>query len=883
MSLWRHVRHGFRALLDRETTDHELADEVDHYMAEALQSLIASGVPPQEAKRRLVIEFGGSGAVRATVRSYGWENAVETAASDVRLALRRLRRSPGFTAAAVLTLGLGIGATTSIFSAVRPVLLEPLPYPASDELVEVTDRDAAGAPVAVAFGSYRELVTRSRGLEAAAVARPWMPTVTEGGEPERLTGQRVSAGYFRVLGVSPASGPSFDPSYDRPGGPKVVVLSDRLWRTRFGADSAIVGRRIELNGVPHAVVGVMPPGFENVLAPSASVWTLLQYDAAGASFEGPEWGHNLRMVGRLRDHSTPREVETELARIAASPVEAFPRASWADLGNGLSVDPLKDVVTRAAKPGLLAVTVSVALLLVIACVNVANLLIARGIRQGGEFAMRTALGAGRGRLLRQVLTESLLLSIAAGLVGAALAALGVKALVAVSPADLPRLDAIELDGVALATTFALAAVVGVVVGLPPALRARLQGSSGLRQSSVRSSARGASTRGALIVAQVSLTLVLLVAAGLLLRSLNELFAVDPGFDPSGVATLQVQAAGPRYDDDDATHRFFDEALEAVRSVPGVLSAALTSQLPLSGESDVYGVQPESSEAGHAEADLSAHRYVVSPGYFEAMGIPLMRGRPLEPADRAGAPGAVVVSASLASRLFQGGDALGQRLHVGRLDLPWLTVVGVVGDTKQLSLAGQGVHAVYVTPGQWYFADPARWLVVRTAGEPGELIARVKEAIWSVDATVPVTRVATMQDLVAASAAERRFAFRVFQAFGLAALLLSGLGLYGVLSGAVAERTRELGVRSALGATRQNLVRLVLREGLSLTAIGIALGVGIALAITRALDALLFGISPLDPVTYLGVVAMLAFVAMAASAIPAWRGSRVSPSTALRQE
>ncbi|MGH7482960.1 MAG: ADOP family duplicated permease, partial [Longimicrobiales bacterium] len=883
VSVWRHITHGLRSLLKRSASDREIAGEVEHYMAEAVSALVSDGVPVAEARRRVKRELGDAAGVREKVRLYGWENFVEALVEDLRFALRRLRRSPGSSTATILTLALGLGATTAIFSAVKPVLLDPLPYPASERIVEITDRRADGSAMAVTFGTYREIAARSRALDGLAVARPWQPTVTEGGEPERLTGQRVSADYFRVLGVPPAFGPSFDPSLDRVGGSKVVVLADALWRSRFGADSTIVGRQIELDGVAYTVVGVMPADFEDVLAPAARVWTLLQYDPSLPSFDGREWGHHLRMVGRLRPGSTAGMAEFEFGHISSKPIPEYRRPSWASLENGLSVIQLKDSITRAAKPGLVAIAAAVLLLLLIACVNVTNLLIARGAQRQGEFAMRAALGAPRTRLVRQVLAESLLLAALAGAVGAGLAVLGVRALVALSPPELPRLAAIGLDRAALLVSLALAAAVGLGVGLAPALRAsRVDARSGLHHASRRSTSGHQRTRRALVIAEVSLTLVLLVGAGLLLRSLDRLFAIEPGFDAVGVLTLQVQTSGPRYDDDAATNQFFRLALDAIQGIPGVSHAAMTSQLPLSGEFEAYGVQP-ASRISDRDADRSAVRYAVSPGYFEAMGIPLLGGRLLEESDRAGGPVAVLISSSLANGLFPGQEAVGQRVHVGRTDLPWYRVVGVVGDIKHLSLAGGESQAVYITPEQWYFADPARWFVVKTRGEPETLVAQVKEAIWSVDRTQPIVRAVTMEDLVAASAAERAFALRLFQTFAIAALLLAAIGLYGVVSGSVAERTREFGVRSALGATRRAVLGLVIRDGLTLTGLGIVVGIAGAVAMTQTLTTLLFGVSPADPITYLGVITILAVVAVLASALPAWRASKIEPSTALRYE
>jgi putative ABC transport system permease protein len=872
------LKRRVRALVRKGAMERELDEELRYHMEREIEQNMRGGMSPEEARSAALKSFGGLAQAKEECREARGVRFIEDLWQDLWYGMRMLWKKPGFTLVAVLTLSLGIGASTAIFSAVNPVLFEPLPYPDAGRIMMIWDFRADDSRADVTFGTYRELVERSRSFDALSVMKSWQPTMTGPSEPERLDGQRVSESYFRVLGVMPTLGRSFDPSDDRLNGPRVAIISDGLWQRRFGGDRTIVGRQITLDDDTYTVIGVMPRGFENVPAPGAELWTTLQYDMS----QDRAWGHHLRMVGRLRPGVGVDQARQELGMIAQSPVPEFTRPTWALLKQGLIVNSLQDEMTRGVKPALVAVLGAVLLVLLIACVNVTNLLLARGAQRRGEFAIRAALGASKARLIRQMLTESLLLATTGGAFGILMAEYGVGALVALSPPGLPRVNAISVDGTVLIFALVITTLIGLMVGLIPALHAsRNDLHTGLQQGSRRTVGGHQLTRRALVVAEVALALVLLIGAGLLLRSLQRLFAVDVGFDASHLLTMQVQASGHQFDDEAATHRFFEQALEAVRQVPGVTAAAFTSQLPLSGDQDQYGVHFESNPAPNE--DHSAFRYAVTPGYFETIGIPLRRGRLLDEHDVAGAPVAVLISESLARRRFPGQDPIGQRLHIGPNEGPWYTVVGVVGDVKQTSLALTEPDAVYITTAQWRFADSARSLVVRTRDDPAGLAPAIRDAIWSVDKNQPVVRVATMESLLAASAAERRFALILFEAFGIVALVLAATGIYGVLSGSVTERTREIGVRLALGASRGDILALVMRQGMTLTGLGVLIGLSGALVASQAIVALLFGVSRLDPITYLVVIALLVVVSVIACWVPAWRAARVDPSITLRAE
>ena len=877
MSLWRQLSRGLRVLFHRSAADQDAADEVQHYLDQATAAHLARGLPAEKALRAARLEVGGVTNVREQVRGYGWENVVGTVIADIRYAARQLRASPGFTAATVITLALGVGATTAIFSAVNPILFESLPYPHAERVAMLLELHGNGGRSNTTFGMYHELRQRGRSFDAAAVLKPWRPTMIGRAEPERLEGQRVSVQYFRVLGVRPVIGRDFDDADDRLNGPRVVIISDALWKRRFTGDSAVAGRQITLNDDPYLVIGVMPASFENVLAPDAELWAPLQYDMS----LGSAWGHHLRTIARLKPGVSLEQGEQDYSRVGRAVLKELSPFTY-DPATRFAAASLQDDLTRGVRRALLAVLAAVALVLVIACVNVTNLLLARGVTRRGEFALRIALGAGHTRVVRQLLTECLVLSAMGGVAGIGVAALVLRALVVLSPPGLTRAHAIGFNPSVFIFGLVVTTLVGLAFGVTPALQAtRGDPQRNLQQGTRLTDGRHARTRRALVVAEVALALVLLVGSGLLLRSLQRLFSVEAGFDASGVVTLQVQTAGHRFDTDSSTKRFFEHVRITVRSVPGVTSAALTSQLPLSGDHEEYGVHFEATATQRAET-YGAFRYGVSPGYLETMRIPLRRGRLFDEHDQVEAPKVALLSESLARRKFGGSDPIGQRLRIGPDEGPPYTIVGVVGDVRQLSLAMDESDAVYTTEAQWLFADNAMSLVVR-ARDGKALVPAIRQAVWSVDNDQPVVRVAMMNEVLAASAAERRFALILFEAFALAALVLAAAGIYGVLAGSVAERTREIGIRAALGASRRSIMVLVLRNGLTLTGLGVALGLVGAFVASKAIVAMLFGVSRLDPVTYLGVIAVLLAVATIACAVPAWRAARLDPASTLRAE
>ena len=883
MSLLKEMSHGLRVLLFRRAADRDLNEEVADYLERSAAELRSHGYTTGDAHRAARSADGNPLYVTEHVRDSGWENAADTLISDLRVAARRLRRDASFTVVSVLTLALGIGASTAIFSAIDPILLRALPYPHAEQIVTVEDVGSGGGPIDVTYGTFRELRARLHSFTTLAVSNPWQPTVTGATEPQRLVGQAVSSDYFDVLGVRPTVGRGFVAADDQPNGPREVVLSDGLWRRRFGADRSIVGRAVTLDGTPYTVLGVMPASFDNVLVPDAEIWSPLQY-ATSFGPDSREWGHHLKMIGRLRSGATATDASREILRVARTPVTEFARVPWADMSGGMIVQSLQANVVGPVRPALLAVAGGVLLLLLMVMVNVTNLLLARGAQRRGELAMRAALGAGRMRIIRQLLTETVLLALIGGALGLVVAQVGIRALVALSPAGVPRLAAVGLDARAFVFALAVSALVGLLVGIVPAVN----GSRGDLRASLHESTRRAvgghqGARRVLVVAEMALALMLLTCAGLLLRSVQSIFATPAGFDASHLLAMQIQTSGPRLADDSTRAHYFASVLQTVKRLPGVESAALTSLLPLSGDVESYGVRLEGSQGADGAQDGAAMRYSVTPEYLRTMRISLVRGRLLEPGDASGDPVPTVVSESFVRSAYPSGDAIGKRFHFGPASAQQSVIVGVVRDVKQQSLLASGETDVYRLQTRWPWLDRAAWLVVRTSGDPAALTTPVKNAIWSIDRNQPIVRLSTMEALVTRSEANRRFALIIFEAFALAALALAAIGIYGVLSGGVTERMRELGVRSALGASGGEILRLILGQGMVLSVVGVVLGlVGAAFA-SRALVSLLFGVSRLDPATYAEGVALLLVIAAAACWFPARRAARVDPAITLRSD
>ncbi|MFI5309648.1 MAG: ADOP family duplicated permease [Gemmatimonadales bacterium] len=833
-----------------------------------------------ETLRALAVLARRSPSRMRTARTPTGDGPVTSILLDIRQALRGFARRPGFTAIATLTIALGIGATTTIYSAASPILFAPLPYPHPERVMAMWERDEHGDRSNLGFATILDLREQTHSFEGIAAMSYWTPTMLGKGEPALLNAQSVSASYFGLLGVRPAIGRDFRAEDDVNGAEGAIILSHALWRSRFHADSAVIGTLVALGASSYRVAGVMPEGFQNVLQPTAQLWRALRYDLS-LPYACRDCRH-LRAVARLRPDASVESAATDLdlvtRRIVAANPTQYPK------GAAVFVNPLQQDITLAVRPAAAVAFGAVLLVLLIACLNVTNLLLARGVERRGELSVRLALGASRWRLARQMLVESLTLATAGGAAGVALALLGVRALVLLSPAGLPRVDAIAVDGRVLLFALVTTTAVGLVFGLLPALAStRAQLADGLHASGRSAVGRAGRSRALLVGAEVALAVTMLAGSGLLLRSMLNVIGVRPGFEPRGVLTMQVDLVGARFQDNAVAWRQFDQVLAAVRAVPGVEEAAFTSQLPLSGDFDAYGIHAEGS-TGNPANDPSAHRYAVGGDFLGAMRIPVVRGRALAATDDGGAAKVAVVSETFAARMWPGEDPIGKRVSLGDPTLrAFRTVVGVVGDLHQVSLEQAVSNAIYLPEPQWLGADGSMSLVVRTSGDVAALAPAVRRAIWSVDKDQPVTRVTSMERLVADSSAQRRFVLLLFESFAALAALLAAAGIYGVLATSVAEREREIGLRGALGATPADLVAMVVREGMRLTAFGLTAGVALALVASGAIGKLLFGVPRLDFITYACAVAALGVIALAACAVPAWRAASVDPMESLRAE
>jgi putative ABC transport system permease protein len=816
---------------------------------------------------------------------------MDTWLKDIRYALRRLRKTPGFSAIVLLTLALGIGANSAIFSVVNTVLLRPFPYRDPERLVVVDHfypslnnlEAGASAP------GYRDLRDKASIFDGVFVMNGWSPALTgNGGEPQRLQGTRASGLIFRTLGVAPIVGRPFTPEEDVPGKNNVVVLSYGFWQRQFGGEASVVGKRIILNGEPYDVIGVMPASFRDFTGRAPSdLWAPLAL-APDAFSDDRRTNEYLTLVARLKPGISVERARSDMKTFASQLRAQFPKDYPPDWT--LKVTPMNEKVSGRIRPALLILLGAVGFVLLIACANVANLLLARAASRIKEVAIRSALGATRRDLLRQLMAESLLLAVVGGVLGLGLAWLGMKGVVALKPANVPRISDLRIDGLVTLFTLGVAIVTGLVFGLMPAIqasRANLQDTlkEGGRSGSADRS--GQTMRRVLVVAEVALALTLLTGAGLLIRSLALLQGVNPGFDSSSLLTFNVSIPAAKYRSDTAVVQYWERAIETVKAVPGVTSTGITSTLPFSGDWSTGSFSVEGYQPPPGKPMPWGDQRVVSPGFFPTLKVPLVKGRNFTEQDGTTGAQVVIVDEEMVKRYWPNADPIGKRLTFNDVQrdsvINWMTVVGVVGHTKHEGLDAENRVQLYHPYHRYRFIGTGMSFAVRTVGDPNRALPAVRAALHAIDPDVPISNISTMDANIANSMGQRRFAMMLLGLFAVMALVLASIGIYGVMSYSVTQRAHEIGIRMALGAARQRVLGMVMRQGLALVGLGVVIGVVGAFALTRLIASQLYGVKPTDPATFVLVAVTLVGVAAVATFVPAMRATRVDPVVALRDE
>ncbi|MGA8595783.1 MAG: ABC transporter permease [Bryobacteraceae bacterium] len=875
-----------RRLLGRRRMEDQLDKELRFHLERHAADLIAHGQNPDEARRQARIAFGGPEQVKEQCRDARGTRRIEDLFQDLRYALRTMRQRPGFAAVAVMTLALGTGATSVMFTVVSGVLLKPLAYPEPQRLVSLHEHSEF--EWAFSYPNFLDCKRQSRSL-AMAAWRFGGGTISEPGEADYIFGRQISADLFSVLGVPLYRGRAFLRDEDRPGGAPVAIISYGLWQSRFGGKPDAIGGRIVFNGKgyigsrAYTVVGVTPSRFQ--LSGEADVFTPIGQNTA-PTMQNREMHPGIQVIGRLRSGVTLAQAQAEVALIGHRLAKQYPKE---DAGQNFGAEPLRQRIVGDVRPILWLLLGSVSLVLLIACVNVASLLLARAVSRERELAMRAALGAGRGRLIRQCLTESAILALAGGALGVILAAVGARPFVTFWPGSLPRAEEIHLDWRVLLFAFSASLLSGLFFGLAPALRAPARE----LERTLRAGARtvtGSSRRlhSGFVISEISLAVVLLIAAGILGRTLLRVSSLNPGFDPHNVLVTQVALSSDALTSPAGTRAAWQDILDRVRSVPGVRSVAVADIVPMGTDTEEIGYWTTSSPPPANRIPLSIMN-LVTPDYLKVMGIKLLQGRFFTGQDRPGGEPVVVIDDVMAQRAFGGRNPIGNRLNLQFLGAT--RVAGVVGHVRHFGLAADDQASVreqiYIPfvqlPDPFMRLTSGMWLMVRTGVSPLTMVEAVRRSVRSATRDQAIYDVSTMEQIVGASLARQRFLLLLFSIFAGLALLLACIGIYGVLAYLTSQRVPEIGVRMALGANAGDVMRMVFRQSLVMIFIGVAVGIAASLAAGRVLEQLVAGVQPTDPVTYATMISVLAAAALFASFLPARRAARVDPMTALRQE
>ncbi|MGC2331849.1 MAG: ABC transporter permease [Candidatus Acidiferrales bacterium] len=884
MSSW------LKSLFRRRSADQELDDEIATHLELMTDENVAKGMTPEQARRAAKLELGGVEQVKESVRAVRVGAWIDTFLQDVLFGLRMLRKNPGFTAVAVLTLALGIGANTAIFSVVEGVLLAPLPYRQPDRLVTVWENNSRVPIDSISYPNFRDWQRHSTSFKQMAAVVSWSYDLSGPGTPEHLDGREVTAGFFSTLGIKFELGRDFVPAEDTRGGAPVAIISNALWRERFGRIQNVLGKTLAMNGVSYAVVGVLPPGF--YFWSRSDVYTPLgQGDPLMLNARG---GHpGIDCIARLNQGVNVGQAQAEMHRIQTNLDRLYPEA---DHGTGTTVMPLKQWWFEAGWFGnmsrtLLLLLGAVGLLLLIAGSNFANLLLARSAARAREFAIRSALGASRLRLARQLITESVLVSLAGGALGVLAAFWGVRPMLATMPEDLPRSQNIAVNSAVLLFTLAISITIGVVFGVAPALKHRNSDLQTPLQEGSPGSTRSHPMQGVLVIVQTALTLVLLAGAGLLFRTIRNLWDVNPGFDAQHALTFKVVVSSSLVKSPSSTRAAYRQLLETFRNIPGVEAADFTDLVPLTPHSNGAPFFIDDNKPASLQNAPRVLMFDIGTDYLRTMGIPLLRGRFFTTEDTAKSPCVMVIDSVFARMYFPHSNPLDHTLTVGFEPFGPCRIIGVVGHVKHWGLGttnqftqNEAYFSLYEDPDKWTKGDYAvTTMVVRTPLDMSSVMPAIRAAADEDGLNQPVYDVQPMQQIVSESMSSERFPMTLLIAFAALALILASVGMYGVISYSVTERVREIGIRMALGAQQQDILRGVLGQGARITLTGIAIGVAASFGLTRLIATMLFGVSATDPLTFAAVVALLFAVALLACWIPARRAMRVDPMVALRHE
>ena len=879
-------RYRARALFHRKEVEEELDEELRFHFERQIEKYKGMGMTEQEAKRKARLAFGGHEQVKEDCREARGTSLVELTAADVRYAVRQLWANPTFALVMILTLALSIGANSAIFSVIDGVLLKRLPYAQPERIVRIFLSSTEFPKFPLNPWDFLDFRSRNRSFESMAAFTRHDLQLSGEGEPIHLNGFLVTSGYFRVLGVQPQMGREFDFQAEIPGNGLQAVISDRLWRTRFGADPNIVGRKITLNMQPFTVTGVMPAGIEHpgnvyhalAYGDSVDVWSPFSFEGSS----NQRGSHYMEGMARLKPGVSVEQARGDMNAMMAQIQKEHNGSGWSVL-----VIPLYSEVVGAKRQLLLVLLGSAGIVLLIACANAANLLLARASSRQREIAVRLAMGAPRLRVVRQLLTESLLLSLTGGVLGLALAFGGVRALVALLPADFPRARDIHVSLPVLAFTLIVSVLTGILFGLAPAMQAaRTDPKQGLQQNARTTTAGRHQNRlrGALVIAEVSLACVLLIGAGLMLRTFLNLLHLDAGFHEDRVLTASLSLPHARYKGHDQTAQFYDRLTASLGQLPGVVSAGAGSDLPWTGYDENAGGFLIEGKKAVPNQDFHARYHMATPGYFAAMGIPLLGGRWFTEGDKKGAPAALIINHAMAQKYWHGEDVIGKRISFEdnpNKDEDWMRIVGVVGDVKDQPNSPAAEPAFWWSEYQMAQSDMS--VIVRTQGDPRQAADGLRDAVHRLDPELAVADLKLMNQIADASISTPRFTFILVGLFAGLAILLAGIGAYGVIAYTVTQRTSEFGLRVALGAQRGDLLRMVLAQSARLVVPGIITGLVLALSLGRILQTLLYGVGPADPLILASVTLLVLLVSMLASYAPARRASRADPMTTLRAE